>query len=122
VRSCPGIARAGLLVLVLTITSAAAACQAGSARSAADAAPVSGVTEVVAKDLRFQPPAIQVPPGTEVTWRFDDGSVPHNVKGDGFVSKNQTKGTFAHRFERPGEYRYTCTLHAGMDGRVVVAG
>jgi plastocyanin len=120
VRSGSGIARVGLLVLVLTITSAA--CQAGSARSAADAAPVAGVTEVVAKDLRFQPPAIQVTAGTEVTWRFDDGSVPHNVKGDGFVSKNQTRGTFAHRFERPGEYRYTCTLHAGMDGRVVVTG
>jgi plastocyanin len=109
-------------VLVLTITWVAAACQPGSARSAADAAPATGVTEVVAKDLRFQPPAIQVPPGTEVTWRFDDGSVPHNVKGDGFVSKNQTRGTFAHRFDRPGDYRYTCTLHAGMDGRVVVAG
>jgi plastocyanin len=122
VRSCSGSARARLLVLVFTITWVAAACQSGSSRSAADATPVTGVTEVVAKDLRFQPPAIQVPPGTEVTWRFDDGSVPHNVKGDGFVSRNQTKGTFARRFERPGEYRYTCTLHAGMDGRVVVPG
>ena len=121
-RSGSTIARTGLLVLVLTITSAVAGCQSGSARSPADAAPVTGVTEVVAKDLRFQPPAIQVPPGTEVTWRFDDGSVPHNVKGDDFASKNLTKGTFAHRFARPGEYRYTCTLHAGMDGRVVVAG
>jgi plastocyanin len=111
---------AALLVLVLTIT--LAACGGGSARSPADAAPVTGVTEVVAKDLRFQPPAIQVPAGTEVTWRFEDGSVPHNVKGEGFASKNQTRGTFAHRFERPGEYRYTCTLHAGMDGRVVVTG
>jgi plastocyanin len=122
VRSGSASDRAGLLVLVLTITWVAAACQPGSARSAADAAPATGVTEVVAKDLRFQPPAIQVPPGTEVTWRFDDGSVPHNVKGDGFASKSQTRGTFAHRFDRPGEYRYTCTLHAGMDGRVVVAG
>jgi plastocyanin len=122
VRSGSTVGRAGLLVLVLTITSTLAACQPGSARSAADAAPVTGVTEVAARDLRFQPPAIQVPRGTEVTWRFDDGSVPHNVKGDGFASKNLTKGSFAHRFERPGEYRYTCTLHAGMDGRVVVAG
>ena len=117
-RSRPGVAAGGLLVLVLTITSGA--CRAGSATGAADAAPVTGVTEVVAKDLRFQPPAIQVPAGTAVTWRFDDGSVPHNVKGDGFASKNQTKGTFTHRFQRPGDYRYTCTLHAGMDGRVVV--
>jgi plastocyanin len=118
--SRPRLVHFWLLVLVLTITSAA--CQGRSGEKAADAAPVTGVSEVVAKDLRFQPPAIQVDAGTQVTWRFEDGSVPHNVKGDAFVSKTQTKGTFAHRFGQPGEYRYTCTLHAGMDGRVVVTG
>ena len=98
------------------------ACQSGpAASSAADAQPVRGAT-VDAKDLKFLPPAIQVQPGTEVTWRFVDGSVPHNVKGDGFASKTQSKGTFSHRFGQAGEYRYTCTLHAGMAGRVVVAG
>jgi plastocyanin len=118
VRGRLGAGAVGLLVLVLTIT--LAACQDGSGDRAAEATPVTGVTEVLAKDLRFKPPAIEVPAGTQVTWRFDDGSVPHNVKGDGFASKNQTEGTFAHRFDRAGEYRYTCTLHAGMDGRVVV--
>jgi plastocyanin len=105
---------AGLLALLVTVT---AACQADPA---ADATPVSGVTEVVAKRLRFRPPAIQVAAGTEVTWRFEDESVLHNVTGDGFASKNQTSGTWAHRFDRPGEYRYRCTLHSGMDGRVLV--
>jgi plastocyanin len=108
------------LLLVLSFT--LAACQAGSAASPADTPPVRGVTTVDAKDLKFLPPAIEVPPGTEVTWRFVDGSVPHNVKGDGFASENLSRGTFSHRFERAGEYRYTCDLHAGMDGRVVVAG
>jgi plastocyanin len=108
-----------LLMLVLTFT--LTACQ-GSAASPADAPPVRGAATVDAKDLEFLPPAIQVEPGTEVTWRFVDGSVPHNVKGDGFASETQAKGTFRHRFERPGDYRYTCTLHAGMDGRVVVGG
>ena len=108
------------LLLVLTFT--LAACQAGSAASPADTPPVRGVTTVDAKDLKFLPPAIEVPPGTEVTWRFVDGSVPHNVKGDGFASENQSRGTFSHRFERAGDYRYTCDLHAGMDGWVVVTG
>jgi plastocyanin len=107
-----------LLVLAFTLT----ACHVGSAASPADGPPVRGVTEVDAKDLKFLPPAIEVPPGTKVTWRFVDGSVPHNVKGDGFASENLSRGTFSHRFERAGEYRYTCDLHAGMDGRVVVAG
>jgi plastocyanin len=104
-----------LLVLTFTLT----ACQSGSA---ADAPPVRGVTTVDAKDLKFLPPAIEVKPGTEVTWRFVDGSVPHNVKGDGFASETRSNGTFSHRFRQAGEYRYTCTLHAGMAGRVVVAG
>ena len=107
------------LLLVLTFT--LAACQSGSAASPADTPPVRGVTTVDAKDLKFIPPAIEVKPGTEVTWRFVDGSVPHNVKGDGFASKTQSRGTFSHRFEQAGEYRYTCDLHAGMNGRVVVA-
>ena len=106
-----------LLVLVFTLV----ACQSGSAASPADAPPVRGVTTVDAKDLKFLPPAIEVAPGTEVTWRFVDGPIPHNVKGDGFASEDQSRGTFSHRFAQPGEYRYTCTLHAGMDGRVVVA-
>jgi plastocyanin len=106
-----------LLVLAFTL----AACQSGSAASPADAPPVRGVTTVDAKDLKFQPPAIEVAPGTEVTWRFVDGSVPHDVKGDGFASEIQSRGTFSHRFTQPGEFRYRCTLHAGMDGRVVVA-
>jgi plastocyanin len=55
---------------VVTIT---AACQADRS---AGATPVSGVTEVVAKRLRFRPPAIQVAAGTEVTWRFEDDTIP----------------------------------------------
>ena len=107
-----------LLVLVFTL----AGCQAGSAASPADRQPVKGVTTVEARKLKFLPPAIEVAPGTEVTWRFDDGSVPHDVKGDGFASEIQSRGTFSHRFTQPGDFRYRCTLHTGMEGRVVVAG
>jgi plastocyanin len=106
-----------LLVLAFTL----AACQTGPDASPADRQPVKGVTTVEAKDLKFLPPAIEVAPGTEVTWRFDDGSVPHDVKGDGFASEIQSRGTFSHRFTQAGEFRYKCTLHAGMEGRIVVA-
>jgi plastocyanin len=104
---------------VLTFT--LAACESGPDTSPADSPPVRGVTTVEAKHLKFLPPAIEVKPGTEVTWRFADGAVPHNVKGDGFASGNQERGTFSHRFAKAGEYRYRCTLHAAMEGRVVVA-
>jgi plastocyanin len=85
------------------------------------AAPATGVTQVAAKDNRFTPAAIQVPAGTEVTWTFKDGFIPHDVVGDGFSSGDpRRKGSFAHTFDRPGTYAYHCTVHDGMTGRVVV--
>jgi plastocyanin len=93
----------------------------GGGAGGADAAPVVGVTEVVAKDNTFTPPAIQVPAGATVTWRFKDRFVPHDVTGVGFGSGDPRRsGTFTHVFDRPGSYDYRCTLHDGMDGRVVV--
>ena len=82
---------------------------------------MTGVTQVAATDNRFTPAAIQVPAGTTVTWRFEDGFVPHDVNGDGFASgEPRRRGSFTHTFDRPGTYPYRCTLHDGMDGRVVV--
>ena len=109
------------LLLPLLAVVVLAACAAGGGDSVAAATPVKA-SEVVAKDNRFDPVAVEVPAGTTVTWRFDDGGTPHNVKGDGFASKTQSDGTFRHRFDAAGTYDYRCTLHSGMDGRVVVTG
>jgi plastocyanin len=79
----------------------------------------STVTEVEMSGLRFEPRVIEVPSGTTVTWRFTDG-LPHNITSDLFSSDDQRAGTFTHTFQQPGTYRYSCTLHPGMDGRVVV--
>ena len=89
----------------------------------AGAAPVTGVTRVAAKDNRFTPPAIQVPAGTAVSWRFEDGLVPHDVTGEGWSSGDpRRKGSFTHTFDQAGTYPYRCTVHDGMTGRVVVTG
>jgi plastocyanin len=93
----------------------------GGGNAGADAAPLTGVTEVAAKDNQFTPPAIQVPAGTEVTWRFEDRFVPHDVSGEGFESgEPRRSGSFTHTFAEPGTFPYRCTLHDGMTGRVVV--
>jgi plastocyanin len=111
-----------LAPVVLAATVVLAGCGGGGG-GGADAAPVTGVTEVAAKDNRFTPAAIQVPAGTEVTWKFEDGLVPHDVKADGFSSgEPRRKGTFTHTFAQPGTYAYHCTVHDGMTGRVVVTG
>jgi plastocyanin len=82
--------------------------------------PVVGVDDVRIQGSAFHPPVIQVPPGTTVTWTFNDGGVEHNVVGDGWQSDVQPSGTYQRTFTQPGSYPYTCTLHIGMDGRVEV--
>jgi plastocyanin len=111
-----------LLVPVLLLAAALlAGCADGGGDDSAGTPPAAGVTSVLAKNLRFSPAAIQVPAGTEVTWSFQDGQVPHDVRGDGWGSgKPQRSGTFRHAFDRPGTYQYRCTLHPQMTGRVVV--
>ena len=110
-----------LVPLALAAALVLAGCGDDEGGGGAEVAPVTGVTEVAAKDNHFAPAAIQVPAGTEVTWRFEDGFVPHDVTGDGFASGDpQRKGTFAHTFTQPGTYPYHCTVHDGMTGRVVV--
>ena len=113
-------------LLVLAVLAAAvvlAGCGDEGGGGGADAAPVTGVSEVTAEDNKFTPPAIQVAAGTEVTWEFKDRFVPHDVTGDGWKSDEPRRsGTFTHTFDRPGTYPYRCTVHDGMDGRVVVTG
>ena len=89
----------------------------------ADGPAVVGATRVALRDNRFRPPVIQITQGQTVTWSFDDHGTTHNVKGTGWGSDNQASGTFQHTFTAPGSYRYSCTLHIGMNGRIdVVAG
>lgn len=85
-----------------------------------DAEPVVGVDRIEMHDRAFDPPVVQVPVSTTLTWAFTDGGARHNVVGDSFESEVASEGTFTHTFARPGTYDYTCTLHSGMDGRVIV--
>jgi plastocyanin len=91
----------------------------GSDAADDDTTPATGVTDVAVRDNVFEPPVIEVPVDTTVTWRWE-GDNPHNVVGDGFESEIQTAGTFTHAFAAPGRYDYRCTLHGGMRGEIVV--
>src|SRR4029453_13373229 len=77
----------------------------------------AGAPQGAMPDSRFPPPVIQIKQGQTVTWSFNDGGVTHNVKGTGWGSGDQASGTFQHTFAAPGSYRYSCTLHLGMNGR-----
>jgi plastocyanin len=110
--------RAALVAVVVAIALTLAAC--GSSTGPRDASPVVSAT-VVMKDTQFQPPHIQIPVRTTVTFTNAD-QIPHNVKfDDGPKSDNLAFGaTFQREFDSPGTFDYECTIHSGMVGRVTV--
>lgn len=91
---------------------------AGSGTEPSAQEPVSG-SEVRVADNDFAPADLEIEVGHTVTWVWE-GRAPHDVVGDDFDSGVLRDGTFTHTFDEAGTYDYTCTLHAGMDGRVTV--
>lgn len=109
-----------LLVALAAVAVAAAAVVVQLLPDPADGPAVAGATSVGMRGNRFDPAVIQINQGQTVTWSFNDGGTAHNVKGKGWGSGDQASGTFRHTFTAPGSYRYSCTLHARMNGRVDV--
>ena len=70
----------------------------------------------------FSPGCVELAPGGSVTWTF---ASEHNVQFQGSqptggnIDRTST-GSVSRTFPNAGNYEYTCTLHAGMNGRVVV--
>jgi plastocyanin len=80
-----------------------------------------GATIVLAP-ATFKPSEVTIKPGESVLWKWG-GGVQHDVKGDGFESKLQAKGTFQHTFDTAGSYPFKCEVHpTTMKGTVTVAG
>ena len=70
----------------------------------------------------FAPRAINVMPGSIVSWTNDD-MTPHTVTADNnlFDAGPISPGdTFENVFDTPGELGYHCSIHPWMTGRVMV--
>ena len=74
-------------------------------------------------DLSFNPPQINVPTGSIVSWTNAD-SIQHTVTSDeqglfdtGPISPGDT---FENVFDTPGEFGYHCAIHPFMTGVVMV--
>lgn len=91
---------------------------AGAVLAVAAPALGAGATVRVADNV-FRSSSVTIRKGQTVTWRWV-GKNPHNVKFSSFGSKVQVSGTFRHRFTRRGTFRYVCSIHPGMRGKVVV--
>jgi len=77
---------------------------------------------VTIRNFDFAPMSLSVRAGTTVTWRNDDEE-PHTVVSEsGLFRSAAIDGgeNFSFKFDKPGTYRYFCTIHPKMVGTIVV--
>ncbi len=106
---------AGALVACASIASLTPALAAAPPRAHA-----ASTTTVTLKDISFKKATVKIAKGGSVKWIWKDGDTPHNVTFATKHSKTQKSGSYTLRFARAGTFKYHCTIHPGMDGKVVV--
>jgi plastocyanin len=106
---------AGTLVACASIAWLTPALAAGPPRAHA-----ASTTTVTLKDISFKKATVKIAKGESVKWIFKDGDTPHNVTFATKHSKTQKSGSYTLRFARAGTFKYHCTIHPGMNGKVVV--
>jgi plastocyanin len=84
------------------------------------AIPAQGASSVKVKDNFFSPKTKSISKGSTVKWTWS-GRAPHNVTFRTVKSKTQTKGTYSHKFNDKGSFKYRCTIHPGMVGTIKVS-
>ena len=88
-------------------------------------APVETAQVTMPLSYRFDPPRIQVPAGTRVSWRNTDNFTHAvSVSGGEFPFLSLSPGQSGSlTFDQPGTYDYVCTYHAqDMRGTIIVVG
>jgi len=79
-------------------------------------------TRIVVKGFMFNPTPLTVKTGSTVTWTNMDEE-PHTVVSDTGLFKSggmDTNESFSFKFEKPGTYHFTCSIHPNMVGTIVV--
>jgi plastocyanin len=110
--------------LSLTVGALVAVTSAASLTPALAATPphahAASTTTVTLKDISFKKSTVKIAKGGSVKWLWKDGDTPHNVTFATKHSRTQKSGSYSLRFARTGTFKYHCTIHPGMDGKVVV--
>lgn len=79
-------------------------------------------TKIVVKDFMFVPTSLTVKTGSTVTWANKDDE-PHTVVSDTGLFRSgamDTNESFSFKFDKPGTYHFTCSIHPRMVGTIVV--
>ena len=95
--------------------------------TAADPSPqlaAAAPATVTIDNFAFSPPLLTVAPGTTVTWDNKDEE-PHTVtSADGGITFKSpaldTDDKFTFTFDKPGTYKYFCSIHPHMVGTIEV--
>ena len=78
--------------------------------------------QVVIKNFMFQPMTLTMKAGTSLTWVNRDEE-PHTVTSENGLFRSgamDTNDTFTFKFDKPGTYRFLCSIHPQMVGTIVV--
>jgi plastocyanin len=92
-----------------------------AASGSSSAAPAPSA-QIQIKDFMFRPMSLTVEAGATVTWANMDEE-PHTVISDTGLFRSgavDTKETFSFKFDKPGTYRFTCSIHPKMVGTITV--
>jgi plastocyanin len=79
-------------------------------------------TVITVKNFMFSPVPLTVPVGTTVTWTNMDEE-PHTAVSDTGLFRSgamDTHESFSFKFDKPGTYHFTCSIHPSMVGTVIV--
>ena len=88
----------------------------------ASGAEADSAGHVVIKDFMFAPMALTVKAGSVVSWTNQDNE-PHTVASDAGVFRSaalDTNESFSFKFDKPGTYRFLCSIHPYMVGTITV--
>jgi plastocyanin len=122
-KSAPNPRRMGVMCRGLGMAAlvAAAIPAVGASDLAAVTTAAHSVT-VQIDNFTFAPPDLTVTAGTTVIWKNADDS-PHriaDINGAYASAALDTDDSFSHTFATPGVYKYFCSLHPYMKGKIVV--
>jgi plastocyanin len=79
-------------------------------------------TSIEVKDFMFMPTTLTVNAGTQVSWVNKDDE-PHTVVSDAGLFRSgalDTDESFSFKFDKPGTYHFTCSIHPRMVGTIIV--